>query len=509
MKDFLHKIVDLEHLSSIVEDCKKNGKTVVHCHGVFDLMHPGHIRHFWAAKKQGDVLVVTLTRDEHVNKGPNRPVYNQQIRAESIAALECIDFVAINQWPTAVETINLIRPSVYVKGSDYSDASKDVTGAISAEMEAVKNFDGRIHFTNEITFSSSSLLNEYFGTYPEDVRDFLKQFRSQYSDQDIIDMLTRLGSLRVMIVGESIIDEYHYCQAMGKSPKETIVSTKFLRQESFAGGVLACANHVAGFTKESHLVTILGETDSREDFIRENLRPNVCPRFFFKENARTIVKRRFVEPNFLTKMFEVSFLDDHFPPETTRKEFHAHLAQTAGKYDIVIVTDYGHGLFHEEAVEALCEHSKFLAVNVQTNSANHGFNVITKWPRADYFAIDEPELRLATRNRFDALPDLLAHTADRLQAARATVTQGSAGSLGYTRDKGFCHVPVFSSKVVDRVGAGDAYFSIAALCAQAGYPMDVVGFVGNAVGALAVAIVGNRTPIEPAPLFKFISSLLK
>ena len=94
------KILSLSELEKAVHAAKKAGKTVVQCHGVFDLLHPGHILHFQAARKEGDVLVVTLTRDEHVGKGPGRPVFNQRLRAESIASLECVDFVAVNEWPS-------------------------------------------------------------------------------------------------------------------------------------------------------------------------------------------------------------------------------------------------------------------------------------------------------------------------------------------------------------------------------------------------------------------------
>ena len=122
------KILDLEKLALRIKDFKSKGKTVVLCHGVFDLLHVGHIRHFTEAKKMGDVLVVTLTPDQYVNKGPHRPAFTQNLRAEVIASLDVVDFVAINKWPNAVDTIRLLKPSLYVKGPDYKEASKDVSG---------------------------------------------------------------------------------------------------------------------------------------------------------------------------------------------------------------------------------------------------------------------------------------------------------------------------------------------------------------------------------------------
>lgn len=504
-----NKVKTLEELAETVAHLKAKGLKIVHCHGVFDLLHPGHIRHFEGAKKEGDVLVVTITQDEHVNKGPGRPVFNQRLRAESVAALHSVDYVAINRWPSAVEPITLLKPHVYVKGSDYSSPESDVTGAISREQEAIESVGGRLHFTNDITFSSTELLNNHFDVYPEDARMFLKGFRQRYSDDAIVKELERIRRLKVLVIGETIIDEYHYCQAMGKSPKEFVVTTKYLRDEEFAGGVLACANHVAGFCEEVHLVTCLGTHGSREEFIRGHLKPNITTQFFYRDDASTIVKRRYVDPVFLAKMFEVCFLDDSDIPEHTAKEMGDYLASVLDEYDLVLVADYGHGLMKSELVNLLCSRARFLAVNTQTNSANTGYNLITKYPRADFICIDEPEMRLACHDRKNDLRDLILGVANQLGSRRVAVTRGPRGSMTFAQEEGFFDIPVFSSKIVDRVGAGDAYLSVTAPCAAAGVPMEVVGFIGNAVGALAVRIVCNRSAIEPVPLYKFITALLK
>ncbi len=156
-----NKIVDINKLADIIKKEKAEGKKVVHCHGCFDLMHPGHIKYFQAAKKMGDVLTVTVTPDIYVDKGPGRPVFNQELRAESIAALECVDYVAINAWPTAVETIKLLKPNVYVKGQEF-EKLEDKTGKLQKELEAIKEVGAQIGFTHEIVFSSTKILNDHF-----------------------------------------------------------------------------------------------------------------------------------------------------------------------------------------------------------------------------------------------------------------------------------------------------------------------------------------------------------
>jgi rfaE bifunctional protein nucleotidyltransferase chain/domain len=155
------KILPLETLADKAKALKKKGLTVVHCHGCFDLMHPGHIKYFQAAKKMGDKLIVTVTPDEYVDKGPGRPVFNEHLRTESIAALECVDFVSINLWPTAEETIRLLRPNIYTKGQEF-EKLKDHTGKIQKEYEVIKEIGAEIRFTHEIVYSSSKIIKKHF-----------------------------------------------------------------------------------------------------------------------------------------------------------------------------------------------------------------------------------------------------------------------------------------------------------------------------------------------------------
>lgn len=508
-KSFRDKVLPLHALARALRKVRAGGKRVVHAHGVFDLLHPGHIRHLEAAKAEGDILVVTLTPDEHVNKGPGRPVFNQRLRAESIAALACVDYVAVNEGPTAVETIRLVKPDLYVKGEDYADPAADVTGKIREETAAVEAVGGRLHITRDITFSSSQLLNTYFDVYPEHARVFLKKFRKRHGAGEITAALQSLRKLRVLIVGDTILDEYHYVSPFGRSIKESILATRYLWDEVFPGGVLACANQLAVFCGEVELVTCLGGRDDREEYIRRHLRPNVRATFFRRDDALTIVKRRYVDASFLHKLFQVSFLDDAPLPATVEDQLLGHLRQAVRGADLVCVADYGHGLIGPRTVKALADSSGWLALNVQTNSANLGFNVITKYPRGDYICIDEPEMRLAMREKYADLGTLVASLSRRLRCSRITVTRGHMGCVTYDREKGIFEAPVFSTKVVDRMGAGDAFFSVTAPCVAARLPMDVVGFVGNAVGAIAVTIVGNRSVIEPASLYKYIASLLR
>jgi len=503
------KIRTLDELSNIVSGLKEKGETIVQCHGVFDLLHPGHIRHFEAAKREGDVLVVTLTKDIYVAKGPGHPVFDQHLRAESVAALESVNYVAINEWPTAVETIKKLKPNVYVKGSDYVDEKEDLTGKIRDEEEAVRSVGGRIYFTDEITFSSTKLLNLNFEVFPEEARHFLQEFRNKYSARDIINRLQTLKKMRVLVIGDTIIDEYHYCTPLGKSPKEIIIPAQYLGEEAFAGGVLAIANHIAGFCGQVDVITCLGRQNSYEEFILGRLKPNVRTKFFYRPDAPTIVKRRFVDAAHLRKLFEIYLMDGSILPNPVTQEICHYLKANLGDYGLVVVGDYGHGFLQEEIIKVLCGQARFLAVNAQTNSANIGFNLITKYPRADYICIDEPETRLATHDNVSPVASLVARITQELKCRQAVVTRGYRGSLVYADRDGSLEVPAFSREVLDSVGAGDAYLAVTSPGVAAGFPAELTGFIGNAAGALAIRIVGNKSSVEPAPLFKYITALLK
>ena len=506
---FIEKIKSLDELEEMVVRIKANGSKVVLCHGVFDLLHPGHIHHLSQARKKGDCLVVTITKDEYVGKGPGRPVFNQRLRAETIAALECVDYVAINEWPTAIDTIRKLKPNCYVKGMDYAKSEDDLTGNIRLEEAAINAVGGALIFTDEVSFSSSSILNSYFNVFSDETQLFLKSFRVRFPADFIIDKLKEISKLKLLVIGDAIIDEYHYCQAMGKSPKETIVTTRYMSEEKFAGGVLACANHVAGFCEKVDLVTCLGAQNTHEEFIRSHLKSNIQPTFFYRDDASTIVKRRFVDPAFLSKMFQVSFLTDSSLPNEIDRKLQDYLSNVLPRYDAVLVADYGHGFLTTDTIDLLEKKSKFLAVNAQTNSSNLGFNLITKYKDADYVCIDEPEIRLAMHDRTRSLEELMMIAYQQLKCKIMTVTRGHRGAVVYSKDELFARTPVFSSEIVDRVGAGDAFFAVTSPCAAINLAPELIGFIGNMVGALAVKIVCNRSFIEPVPLYRFIQTVLK
>lgn len=504
------KIRSLEEIAKLTAEARRQGRIVALAHGVFDLLHLGHVRHLEEARRHGDMLVVTVTADPFVNKGPGRPVFSELLRAQMIAALEHVDLVAVNPAPTAVNVLNTVKPSVYVKGSDYADAAADVTGGIVDERNAVETHGGRMVFTDDITFSSSSLINRYLGVYDAELQAYLEEARERNMLARSIELLESVRSKRVLLVGDTIIDEYRYVVTMAKSPKENMIATLYRDHEVFAGGVIAAANHVAAFCDQVEVITCLGDRDRYEDLVRQTLKPNVRLHVVDRAGKPTTRKTRFVETGYMRKLFEVYDMDDA-PLETEEEaRLTGLIAERAGDCDVVIATDFGHGMITPTAVDALCRYSPFLAVNTQTNSGNLGYNLITRYPRADFVCIDAPEARLAMSDRFSDIAVIASQKLpERVDCGRLIITHGKHGCVTFDRAQGTHRIPAFTNMVVDTVGAGDAFLAVTAPLVATGASMDIIGFIGNAAGAIKVGIVGHRRSVEKPALVKFLTAILK
>ncbi len=478
---------------------------------MFDLVHPGHIRYFSSAKKHGDILVVTLTADRFVRKGPGRPVFNEKLRAEFLAAIELVDYIAVSNSYSATVAIQAIRPDVYVKGPDYKyrKPNPSVSRNLGNEEAAVVSGGGKLVFTDDVLFSSSHLINEYMDVYDKKTKGFLDQLKTTYSDEYLIKKLCSVKPIKVLIIGDAIVDQYVYSNPLGKSYKEPIVVHKYLEEETYAGGALATANHVAALSDHVRLVTLLGSKHSHEPFIRRHLRVGIVPKFFYRSGESTIVKRRYIDQYTNQKLFQISYINDEDISLALQRSVMTYLKREIPKHDVVIVNDFGHGFLTTNIIGLVCKASKFLCLNVQANSANYGFHIITKYPRADFVCIDDLELRLATHDRSGEQGALMKRVYDRLHCQTILVTRGPYGSTIYSKKRGCHDVPSFAGSIVDRMGAGDALFSIVSPLAYLGVAQKAIAFIGNVAAALKIQTVGNRTPIDFMELTKFITRLLK
>jgi len=320
--------------------------------------------------------------------------------------------------------------------------------------------------------------------------------------------LESMLAIRVTVVGEAIVDEYAYCDSVGKSGKEPMLVTRFLHCEEQAGGALAIANHMAEFCGEVRLLTALGEFDRRETFVRASLHPNIRPTFITKPASPTIVKRRYLDSYSKAKMLGVYRMETSALSEAAADAFSEGLRRTTSECDLVVVADYGHGLIHRRQVEELTGLATFLALNTQLNADNGGYNTLSKYPRADYACLHEGELRLDARDAHGDLVMLLRRARERIRGQAVMATRGASGTLLHTKE-GEYECPAFAKSVVERVGAGDAVLALSSAAVCAGLQPDAVNVLANLAGAQAVSYMGNHASIRKEALLTQLDDLMR
>lgn len=455
-------------------------KETVLCHGVFDIIHAGHLAYFKAAKAFGKRLVVSITTDQYVNKGPGRPYFTTTQRAEMLKAMAIIDEVVISDSPTAINVIEQLKPDWYVKGPDYKDLSKDVTGEIYNEKAAVEKHGGQLVFTDEPTQSSGTIINKFFADWSEEQKACIEKIRAAGGIDAITHAVEEIAKLKVLIVGEPILDIYRFVSPEGISSKSPSISARFNYEETYHGGSIAIRNHLESFAQSASLQAW------------DNLPAK---------------KVRYISGN--QRIFEVTDIQDQYWNNTDPTFFIDKVLEVANKSDVVLLADFGHGMFEGPVLKAMDNIHAFTGLNVQTNSSNFGFNVYTKHNRFDYLCIDTREARLAMHDRWQPSLDLAEMTSKTISPRLLSMTLGPNGACmidGWGEH--FC-APAFADNIVDATGAGDAYFAITTCLLKAGCKREMIPFIGNVFAGLKTKIIGNKLSVSKAALLKACAGILK
>lgn len=508
----MDKIVSKEVFQTKIRpELKRRGGMIALCHGVFDLVHPGHIVHLEQAKEMADILVVSITAAKYVRKGPGRPYFDDDMRMRFLAALECVDYVMLSESYTVDDIIESVEPDIYVKGEEYAKAENDITGKIAEEKALVEKHGGKIQYTTGQTFSSTKLINTAMSGLPEEVRHYVEDFKTRYSIQDIRNWAEAAGKLNVLVVGDVIIDKYTYCSVQGLMSKDMGYSARIRHSEEYLGGSIAIARHLSSFSENVTLLSIIGDEEEIRLRLFEELSDSIKLNLFYSTQFPTIIKHRYLTRNAkreeYRKVLAINNIPEKMKYEKDIKEtFKAKLSEKLENSDVVFLCDFGHGLIDEEVIELIQEKAKYLVLNCQTNSSNHGLNVITKYTRADVFSLDQQELKLAFPICADDEEAGLKKIAEYLHGD-GWLTRGSYGAWGIAQGK-IMNCPAFTLTVKDTVGAGDAFFSVAGLYAAAGAPIEIGTFMGNIGGALGANIVGNKEAVEKVNVLKYASTLM-
>lgn len=506
------KIVTKEQFQKEIRPrLKAEGKKLVLCHGVFDLIHPGHILHFQQARAMGDVLVVSVTAARYVRKGPGRPYFNDELRMKFLSELQCIDYVLLSECYTVDDIVESVEPDLYVKGSEYADEDADLTGKIREERELVERHGGRVGYTGGQVFSSTKLLNTAMAALPEDVRAYMEDFKTKYSMDGLRGWAERAGELKILVLGDVIIDKYTYCTVQGLMSKDMGYSAREQFTEEYLGGSVAVARHLASFSEHVTLASIIGNEPAAHQLLTDSLENRMRLELIRSEVYPTIVKHRYLTRNKKREEYKKVFAINNIPDKqrfdkTSMDRLKAWLEKALPSYDAVFLSDFGHGLVDEEIIKLVEENAKYLALNCQANSSNFGLNVITKYHRADVFTLDQKELKLAFPALADREEDALKALAKYL-CASGWLTRGSNGAWGVQGEKIY-DCPALTLTVKDTIGAGDAFYSVAGLFSAAGAPVEVCTLMGNIAGALGANIVGNKDAVEKINVLKYASTLI-
>ncbi len=506
----MSKILGLSKISELVKTYKKNKKTVVMCHGAFDVIHYGHIAHFEEAKKLGDVLIVSVTSDKFINKGPNRPFFNEDIRLKTLSSLQVVDHVVISNSDVAISNISKIKPNIYCKGPDYKNNKEDITGNIKREINAVNKVKGQIAYTKAITYSSSKLINIFSDNFNEEQKRFLNKIKSKHSVYYINKAIDYLKKQKVLTIGETIIDEYVFCEAIGKSGKEPVLVLKEKKSEKYLGGICSVANNISEIVNNVRILSLIGDKNIELKFIKSNLNKKIKYDLIKKDNSPTILKKRFVDEVDHKKLLGVYNLNDEPISTTLRRKLNKKISQELSKVDTTIIVDYGHGFIDNQLTNTISKNSKFLCVNTQINSFNVGTQRVNKYKKPDCLIINELELRHELRDSSSSLDVLAKKIWITVKYKKLVITCGSLGAVIFSSNgKKKVHCPAFAGKIVDKIGSGDAMLSMISICLKSGLSDELSLFLGSIAAAKSVESIGNSYYLKKIDLTKAVTYMLK
>ncbi len=469
---------------------KKKKKKIVLCHGVFDLLHVGHVKYFEQAKKFGDILVVSVTSDTFVNKGPLRPVYNIEQRIELIKKLKVVDFVVKSDFLTAKEIIEKIRPDIYCKGPDYKNKiNKDIN--LKKEIKAIKRFNGKFVTVQHLTQSSSKFINQANLDLGQDkLSNFLSRIRNRYDYSDLIKELKKIDKISSLVLGEMIIDKYNFADAVGRSGKDPMMVFKLKNEKTFLGGSGYIANLSSSFGAKTNHISHIGDRKSYLSFIKKKLSNKVNFSLLKKTNSPTILKLRYVDYYRNNKINGFYDINEEPLNDKEDKKYINIINKVKKKVNLIILADYGHGEISNRVIKSLQKINKRIYINTQLNSFNYGSHNLRKFKKVNTICINESELRFELRDKKNNITTLVKKFRKYINCQNVVVTQGKFGATIFTKkEKFFC--PAFDTKPLDTIGSGDTLFTIISLCLASGIKPELSLIIASMAAALSTKNLGN------------------
>ncbi len=503
--DFRRKIKEREQLREAIGPLPR-AKKVIMCHGTFDLVHPGHIRHLMYAKEHADVLVASLTSDAHINKANFRPFMPQDLRAMNLAALECVDYVIIDDNATPIENLNYIQPDFFAKGYEYS--SEGIPPKTREEMAAIESYGGQILFTpGDLVLSSSAIIE----TTPPNLatEKLLALLHSEGLEfSDLRTALAKLKGVKVHVIGDTIVDSYTYCSLIGGTAKTPTFSVKYEREVDFPGGAAVVAKHLRRAGAEVVFSTVLGD-DALKEFVLKDLEAaGIQCHAVIDPTRPTTQKNAFITNGY--RMLKVDKLDNRPISEKIVDALKVQLSEH--KVDVVVLSDFRHGIFNKFTIPQLTEAVPAGTKRVADSQVANRWGNILDFRDFDLITPNEREARFALGDQDSTIRPLALDLYKKAGCKLLILKLGERGMITYRAPspevRSFFIVDSFADKVVDAVGAGDALLSYATLSMVA----TKSNVIGSILGALAAAVAcendGNN-PVAPEDVLKKLNALEK
>lgn len=498
----MDKKITIEKFNKIV-DRKKN--KVVLCHGVFDYFHYGHLEHFTFAKKHGDILIVSVTSDKFVKKGTDRPYYSINERLKILNSLNIIDYLIVSDAENGIKMIESIKPNFYCKGIEYKAKNNDLTGNISKEINVLKKYNGKIIYSDKKTLSSSNIINNI--TNIKNIHQ--KRFISNFSNKnlDLMNLIKRLSKINVLTLGEFIIDEYIFCEVLGKASKDNMLTYKKNVSSFNIGGVGAIAKNISNFVKNINLISFVGDKDTNN--YDKYFKKNTKSIFLKKKSSPTIKKTRYLDKN-SSKLIGIYDLEDRILNNMEEKQILTKVKKILNLNDLLIISDYGHGIFTPKISKFISNSKIFKSATIQLNSSNIFTQDIHKFKNLDLLVINENELRLFVKDKNSELSALTKNLCNELNIKTLVVTRGESGCFFYNKIKKINIVcPAFSVKTVDKVGAGDTLLSFLSIFLYLKVDFHFSLFFASYLASKNINNYANSYEFKVNDLFKEIAHYIK
>jgi rfaE bifunctional protein kinase chain/domain/rfaE bifunctional protein nucleotidyltransferase chain/domain len=510
------KLLAFDALLARRGQAQAKGQTVVHCHGCFDIVHPGHIHHLQFARSLGDVLLVSVSADSQVNKGASRPLIPDELRTASLAALECVDWVYLNPDPTATQLLDQLRPDIYVKGQEY-EQSQDPR--FLAERDAVTRHGGRVVFSSgDIVYSSTALIGAGLSAAGTTAPMFDDEKLTRLCRRHNItatSLSSRLHSVRgmpIVVVGDYILDRYHFCDATGIAGESPMMSLRELETRAFDGGAAVVALHLAGLGAKPTLVTAMAHDDDARDAAWRLRQAGVTVRALPRPRATVQKHRYLVDTNKLIKIDQGSAVPLDSTAEAAVAEQIAAATENAAA---CIFTDFGYGLITAGLLQRIMPDLRKRVGTLTADVSGMQTNLLM-FRDVDLLCPTERELRQTLHDFSSGLGNVVARLLQTTGAHQAIVTLGKQGLIGCDwpaatpaesdhrlRSE---YVPALCKTAIDPMGCGDALLAAASAALAAGASLPEAALLGSLAAAQELNQLGN-VPLNIDDLHTTISRL--